>query len=214
MRHIIGMTGYARTGKDTAAARLVEEHGFTRVAFADALREAALALDPIVVADDRRDIHGHVLDFRVMRLGEIVNTVGWETAKAIPEVRRTLQRYGVAIREIQPDFWINVAMRQADKVSGSVVVTDVRFPNEVEAVRRRGGFTIRMHRAGKTGDGHISEHALDGVCPDVTICNDYDLDTLNAQVDAVVRRADSYSYRYRSHTYAPVARHPEKEYLV
>jgi dephospho-CoA kinase len=43
---IIGISGYARSGKDTVANYLVEHHEFTRMAFADAMREALLRLNP------------------------------------------------------------------------------------------------------------------------------------------------------------------------
>ena len=45
---IVGITGYAQHGKDTAAQVLVTEFGFVRVGFADALKELALAVNPIV----------------------------------------------------------------------------------------------------------------------------------------------------------------------
>ena len=78
---LIGTTGRKQAGKDSFAARLVEAHGFTRVTFADPMREFALALDPLV--------DGHY------RLSEIVRSLGWDVAKeSIPEVRRTLQRLG------------------------------------------------------------------------------------------------------------------------
>jgi dephospho-CoA kinase len=44
---IVGISGYARSGKDEAAKALVEM-GFERRAFADKLREFLLALNPMV----------------------------------------------------------------------------------------------------------------------------------------------------------------------
>jgi dephospho-CoA kinase len=45
---LIGLSGYARSGKDEAAKVLIEEFGFKRIAFADKLRDFLYALDPIV----------------------------------------------------------------------------------------------------------------------------------------------------------------------
>ena len=45
---IIGLSGFARSGKDEAAKVLVEEFGFKRVGFADKLREVLYALNPLV----------------------------------------------------------------------------------------------------------------------------------------------------------------------
>lgn len=187
---LIGLTGKKRSGKDTVAARLVEEHGFTRLAFADALREAALGLDPIVNAslvgyDDCDVVH-------VQRLSDIVNLVGWESAKAHPEVRRTLQNYGVAIREIVPSFWLDIVRDKAVDVladGGHVVITDVRFPNELDLVGEFDGFHVNVTRAGLVStDQHVSETALDDVVglADVTIANDGSLAELAANVDEMV----------------------------
>ena len=46
---IVGFSGYARCGKDTAADHLVEHYGFEHRGFADKLREALYALNPIIV---------------------------------------------------------------------------------------------------------------------------------------------------------------------
>ena len=45
---IIGLTGYAQSGKDTVAKILIEQYGFTRVAFADKIRELLYEMDPPV----------------------------------------------------------------------------------------------------------------------------------------------------------------------
>jgi hypothetical protein len=195
--HIIGLAGKSRSGKDTVAAYLVEHYGFARIAFADALREAALALDPIVVADERRDLRGRVTDFRRIRLSEIVEAHGWEEAKAIPEVRRTLQRYGVAIRDMDPEFWIRVALSPIGYMERPVVITDVRFPNEVDAVRSRAGLLVRVSRPGANGNGHISETAIDDVPADVEIHNAGSLLDLADAIDRQIGAA--YNLPFRRH---------------
>jgi hypothetical protein len=179
--HIIGLGGHARSGKDTVAAYLIERYGFVRYAFADALRYAALALDPIV--DFSWDIDAITWARTNVRLSEVVAAEGWETAKERPEVRRTLQRYGVAIRELQPDFWINAALSKVADETRPVVVTDVRFPNEVDAIRDRGGLFARVTRPGATGNGHISEHAIDHIPADINLDNSGSLLDLAAVVD-------------------------------
>lgn len=179
---IVGLAGKARSGKDSLADHLIRRHGFVRYAFADALRAAALALDPII--DDTIDFPDEVeWAHRFVRLSEVVEEKGWEAAKAHPEVRRTLQNYGVAIREIQSDFWINAAMAEADREDRPVVVTDVRFPNEVDAIRNRGGVLIRVIRLGANGNGHISETAIDHIEADHTIRNGGTLDDLGDAFD-------------------------------
>ena len=182
---IIGLLGKKRAGKDTVAATLVRDFGFTRVAFADALKEVALGLDPIVQLT-RVEPYGD----RAVRLSEIVEARGWELAKETAEVRRTIQRLGVAARSVDPDLWLRVGvdtiLRQRD--SGPVVVTDVRFPNEAEAIRGLDGLLFRVVRPGTgIGDTHESEVALDHLTPDLTLANDAGVTELQTRVAEAMR---------------------------
>jgi hypothetical protein len=158
---IIGLSGYARTGKDTVARILVEQHGFTRVGFADALRDVALRVDPYVTTAGTK-------------LSTVIGSYGWERAKdSFPEVRRLLQTLGVAVRDVVDEHaWVKALTLKLDGY-GKYVVTDVRFPNEKAAVERLGGLTVRVNRPGYGPvNGHISETALDGEHFDWEIRND------------------------------------------
>lgn len=178
---LIGMSGRKRSGKDTFAARLTGEHGFTRVAFADPMREMALALDPYV--------SGH------FRLGELVDAYGWEFVKEnFPEARRILQRLGTeGGRDVLgEDLWVNVAMRLVAALRNNgtpVVVTDVRFPNEARAIEEAGGYLLRVERPGlPEGDLHASETALDDWAEfDGVVSNSRDIDDLRHQADSMLR---------------------------
>lgn len=181
---LIGISGKKRSGKDTLADSLVHDHGFTRLAFADAMRAAALVVDPII---------GHTLvegDVWVARrLSEVVGTAGWEAAKANPEVRRTLQHLGSAVRELDPGFWVRITMAQAGAVDGPVVITDVRMPNEATAIEAAGGLLVRLERPGlPTEDAHITETALDDWPFTTTIHNDRDVVHLHAAAADLTRR--------------------------
>jgi len=186
-REIIGLVGKKRSGKDTFAERLVYTWGWERVAFADPLRQAALALDPII---SHWNYGGEV---RYNRLSQEVDENGWEVAKMIPEVRRTLQRYGVAIREIDPDFWIKAARRHILRIPGPVVVTDVRFLNEAETITREmGGRLVRIVRPGLEDDGdtHPSEVELEQIETDFQVLNDGTIEDLQGHADGLVETLD------------------------
>lgn len=200
-RPLVGLMGKKRAGKDTFAARLVEAHGYTRVAFADPLKEAALGLDPLVKieVDEAglfRDADGYLGYLAPMtsrlgdftpRLSEVVEALGWEKAKEVREVRRTLQNYGVAIRGIEPDFWLDVALRRAEATPGPVVITDVRFPNEAEGILGRGGVLVRISRPStETPDPHPSETALDDFPANYEVVNESTLDDLRQAADFLV----------------------------
>lgn len=175
---LIGVSGRKRSGKDSFAERLTGAHGFTRVAFADPMRELALALDPII-SDG-------------WRLSQLVDTFGWEGAKENPEVRRTLQRLGTegGRKVLGENIWVDTAMTTAQAVGGPVVFTDVRFPNEAEAVKRAGGVVVRIERPGlPAGDTHPSETAIDDWSVDFIVHNDSTLEALHAQADRILAHA-------------------------
>lgn len=173
---VIGLIGKKRSGKDSFASTLVSERGFMPIAFADSLKQSVLQVDPWV------DVTVPPAP-AIMRFSDVIETYGWEVAKdKFPEVRRLLQEYGVSVREIEPDFWIDAALAKAE-TPGRYVITDVRFPNEVDAVRQDlGGIIVRIHRPGLVSDDtHASETALDDYEADYTIDNSGTLEDLAAQ---------------------------------
>ena len=173
MTCIIGLAGFAGSGKDTFAAGLGAR--FQRVAFADPLKQALLALDPWVRSAGAP-------------LSELVGPdplAGLERAKRIhPEVRSLLQRMGTdAVRgHVDPEAWIAAAARQVQALldtGADVVLTDVRFPDEAAAVIAWGGTVIEVVRpgTGPAGD-HASEQVLPRPLVGMTVVNDGSLDQL------------------------------------
>lgn len=197
MRNIIGLSGYARSGKDTAAEYLVREHGFTRIAFADALRDALYALNPTL---DIIWIEDNSFAFPVsrpkpkrVRVAELVDIQGWEKAKTDElfgeEVRSLLQRLGTDVGRalLGDNVWVDIALRKMLDPNGSYVFTDVRFPNEAEALRKAGARMWRIERPGfGPVNGHPSETALDGCEFDLTIGNDADVEFFHALIGVVL----------------------------
>lgn len=172
---LIGLIGKKRTGKDTFAGTLIERHAYARIALADPLREAAYALDPIV-GTFPLTVDG-TLRVDQWRYSEVVDALGYEKAKDyVPEVRRVLQRLGTeSIRAIDDEFWIKAAFSKIDALREAgtpVIVTDVRYPNEADAIKAAGGYLIRIVRKlPSDGDSHASENALDEYATDLVIHN-------------------------------------------
>jgi hypothetical protein len=173
----IGIIGRARVGKDTAGAWLVENRGYERVGFADAVRYAALRLDPIVEVWAYSD----GTDVSLSSLSEYVRLYGWERAKdELPEVRRILQEFGMAIRAIDEDFWLRAALAKVNEINESgrsAVITDVRFPNEAESLKRAGFHLLYIDRPGVEVIDHPSEGALTAEDADYVIPNTTDVPT-------------------------------------
>jgi len=159
---VIGLSGYARAGKDTVA-NFLAAHGYERASFADNVREALYRLDPALGAD-----------YGGMTVQEVVHSIGWERAKGeYPEIRAYLQRFGSDVGRdiIDPDLWVKLAFRKLPDGS-KAVFSDVRFANEAEAIRARGGRIYRIERPGYGPvNGHGSETALDSYPFDGTILN-------------------------------------------
>lgn len=160
---LVGLSGYARTGKDTVAKILTDDHGLERRAFADRLRDALYALDPMIggiVPHDGSETNP-------VRYAHLIDTCGgYESARQTlyaPEIRRLLQRLGTEVgrRILGEDVWVNLALADLG-AEGRYVFSDVRFINEARAVVERGGQVWRVHRPGVgPANDHISEVGLD-----------------------------------------------------
>ena len=170
----IGLVGTAGAGKDTVANELVQMYGYTRVAFADPVRAALLAVDPLV-ADEQGNL----------RLSTAVETLGWENAKRLyPEVRYLLQRLGTdAIRTQVPHYWSDLAERTAVAVDGPVVFTDTRFINELRMIDSYGGVIVHVERKGNpvlegTAAAHVSENEWRSWSPTLLLSNNGTMEEL------------------------------------
>lgn len=174
MRLVVGFAGLMESGKDTAAKVLIER-GFERFAFADKLKEMALKFDPYVCLDDSV----------FCRLSEVVNDIGWDRAKKeCPEIRRFLQVEGTECgRDVWGDnCWVNI-VRQAAAGKSRVVITDVRFPNECQAViDEEHGMVQRINRPGLKAGNHASESQITNLPVSCEIMNEGTVEQLHAQV--------------------------------
>lgn len=189
---VVGLSGYARSGKDTVANVLVEHYGFKRFAFADKLRECVYALNPIVRGEEPRPIEeweglSDEIPYRIRfsRVKEVIDEYGWDGYKETiygPEIRELLQRMGTEVGRdiIGEDTWV----KGLDSETGRIVVTDMRFPNEYDRVVANKGQPWRIERPGVGAvNRHISETALDeGFDFWNTIHNDGTLEELEVKV--------------------------------
>lgn len=173
---IIGLAGYARSGKDEVAKVLVEKYGFKRVAFADPIREFAQRVNPILTSGTR--------------LNEMIHEFGWNIAKSNNETRRLLQEIGVTARDMfGPNFWVDIALRNMSIYSENIVISDVRFKNEIAAIKQLNGQVWRVIRQGVGPvNDHISEKDIDSAYFDAYIANDGTLKELEEYVSYLVDR--------------------------
>ena len=146
---IIGFTGKARAGKNTAAQYFIDR-GYIQTSFAEPVYESAWKLNPWIE-----------LPSKYLRLQTLIREVGWEYAKRYSDVRQTLQRVGTELgREVfGQDCWLDIWKRSIP--GENVVVTDVRFDNEAKAIIELGGeiWCITSDRT-STDDLHESERGI------------------------------------------------------
>jgi hypothetical protein len=179
---IIGLSGYAQSGKDTVANILVEKHGYTRVAFADPIREMLYEMDPLIP----KGYGAGVINYR---LQDLVDSYGWDKVKTEhPEVRRLLQDLGGGGRKVFGDsFWIYQALSDVAP-DDKVVVSDVRFKNEAQWVQEFNGQIWRIKRLGTDAvNDHISESEMDGYPVNQIFINNGTLEDLEVLVTTRMR---------------------------
>jgi hypothetical protein len=158
-RTIIAFTGLAGAGKSTAAAHLVKCHGFERVRFAGPLKAMLGALGCTLEQIDgsEKETPCDLLCGKTPR--QAMQWLGTEFGRNM----------------IGDDLWIRAWKAAVDRLPAGVpvVVDDLRFPNEAEAVRAVGGFIVRIDRPGAgTTSTHVSEqHRIEAAA---TLRNDSD----------------------------------------
>lgn len=138
---LVGLHGFAQSGKDTFGKVLVNEFGYTRRAFADPLKQILAEMNPLVALDG--------VDTRY-RLTDLLETEGWEWVKFNTEARNLLQSLGRSLHELPgQDVLLDAGLRSLDFASGArYVFTDVRYPSEFKALKNLGGVLWHIERAG------------------------------------------------------------------
>ena len=175
---IIGLSGYAQSGKDTVANILVNQYGYQRVAFADKIREFLYKTNPDL-------IYNAGWGEASVPLKSIIDMYGWDKAKQSENIRTLLQNVGVAARNVfGDDFWIKQALAPAMKYK-NIVVTDVRFENEANIIKHFDGQIWRVKRLGVTAvNAHVSETEMDNYKVDQIFVNNGTIEDLSATVKA------------------------------
>jgi dephospho-CoA kinase len=177
----IAICGKFRSGKDTVGKYLCDNYGYKRFAFGDGIRRVT------------RELYPHLYE-----------------GNAKP--RALLQGFGQMARQFDENVWVDDCFRRIDEAaefrygykSGKTpraVITDLRQPNEYDALKQRGYIVIRViapdehrkYRAITSGDAftdaeltHETESHVDGFAADYVICNNGTLEQLYPQIDTVM----------------------------
>jgi len=185
---LIGFSGLARSGKDEAANALVEAYGYQKIAFADKLREFLWEVNPYMK---------NRADNTYLPLQEVFSLYGgWEQIKDSPYYvcyRQLIQNIGTEAGRgiLGKHVWIDALDNQL-VMSKNYAVPDIRFKNEEDYIRSRGGLTVRIWRPGL---GKINDHASEQLSfkSQHVIINDGSVKDLHQKVVALCDQVGEYS---------------------
>lgn len=193
---IIGLNGVKRAGKNLSAELIRKSYGkkyaVQEWSFAKTLKASAAAA--LGVITDKPEAWAD--RFKEKSCIVIVDNCGttFEESTLITG-REYLQWYGTeAHRDIfGDDFWIDIVLdpikEHADEWNYRLdLITDVRFPNEAEAIREAGGAIIKIRRPDveDTGDTHASEQPLPSELVDYEVWNSGTIHALKENLGFVV----------------------------
>jgi energy-coupling factor transporter ATP-binding protein EcfA2 len=152
---IIGICGRQGSGKDTVANVInkITNNTFERKQFSAKLKECAGILlgVPVELFEDRSFKESYIDKYGMT-------------------VRELLQKFGTEfIREtVHPNLWVESTLN--DYNGQHWVITDLRFLNECDAIKSRGGIVVKVNRETRK-DSHPSENEIDFIIPDYEIDN-------------------------------------------
>lgn len=187
---VIGVSGKARSGKDTFAEMLSKELNkeafppYVMMAFAHELKtrcQAAFDLSYEQLWGDEKEEQ----DKRYPR--------PWHDPKeGFWTAREIMQEYGAFYRSIDSQFWIKNLFRVAEqKEYKNVIITDVRYRNEADYILEHGGVVLRVERENKDSvhnESHPSEIELDDYKKfTFTVVNNWTLEVLEKTAGEVVQ---------------------------
>lgn len=202
---IIGIVGNIGSGKDTTAEYLVSKHDYTHDSFAKSLKDAVSA----VFGWNRFLLEGQTEQSRAWR--ETVDE-WWADRLNIPNLtpRWVLQQWGTEVCRIgfHNDIWI-ASLEKRLSINTNVVISDCRFENEINAIKKLGGKIIHIRRgtpshwepheiAAANGDAnsvlilaeagiHESEWAWRISKPDFVVDNNSSKEELYAIIDTIIK---------------------------
>jgi hypothetical protein len=143
MKKVISISGFIGAGKDSVADILTTQHGFRRESFASVLKDAVSS----IFGWPRDLLEGRTAASRQWR--EEVDE-WWAQRLRIPNLspRWILQQWGTEVCRLgfHNDIWVASLENRLRQSESDVVITDARFANELDTIKRIGGITACVVR--------------------------------------------------------------------
>lgn len=181
---VIGLIGHIGSGKTTVANYLVDNYGWSEVSFADPLKQVAM-----VFKFSENNIYG------TQEQKENINKL-WGISG-----REFMQKFGTEVcRDFIPvvmptmkNIWVNIAKRSIERKLNeghNVIVSDIRFSDELDMIRDIGGVIIKIVRPLKhnVNNSHASVDSIDALPFDIELHNT-GYNKLCYDIDMIIRNA-------------------------
>ncbi len=168
---LVGITGKARSGKDTAADFLCSSMGYSKYSFAKPIKEAVKVMFGLT----EHHVNGHLKEVVLSDLGVsprfLMQTLGTEWGR----------------ETVNKNVWLLAAQRQIDNLkafgNGFIVIPDVRFENEASFIRKNGGLLIHISRDNCDKVlAHDSENGVAFMPHDVQVLNNGTVSDLHSHL--------------------------------
>lgn len=170
---LIGLIGYKQSGKDTFADYLVRNHDFKKRAFADPVKQICKIM-----------FHLETEQMNDPRLKETIDE-RWGLSP-----RQMMQKVGTDMvrNMLGNDFWVKHMQTQHHTADDRIVISDVRFKNEAEWIKNKGGYLVRIIDNSLHNDPHPSETEQLSIQEDILVENKKDgLEEFYRYIETIIK---------------------------
>ena len=163
---VIGVSGFAGSGKDSFANIFVEKYGYTKISMADSIKDML----SVVFGWDREMLQGATPESRLWR--ETPDEF-WSSVLEYPFTpRKAMTTIGTNLFRVHfhKDIWVQSVKKKILDVGTNVIIPDLRFGNEIEMMRDIGACLFEIERGARPEwyERALKENLLiqDGILPE------------------------------------------------
>lgn len=185
---LIGVLGRKGSGKDTVSDYVIKKFNFEKMTLAEPLKNACMEL--FNFSDEQ--LYGNLKETIDPQWGvsprKVLQWLGTDVFR---------NRIGELNPNIGNNFWVNLLrVRYIQRVNKNknikIIVSDVRYQNEIDMIHQFGGCVIKLTRPSiNNTDAHESEKNIDNLKGDIDIMNDGTLDELYKRVEEIFSEINS-----------------------
>lgn len=169
--NLIAFSGYKRSGKDTGAQFLIDNHNYIKYSFAGALKNACSEIFMFNYNQTEGNKKEEIDERWNINPRSVFQRFGTEI------FRDNLDVFFPELKYLKENFWIyRFKLWYKEQIKNNpnikIVITDVRFQNEADVINEFGGIIIKVKRSNLiNNDKHLSETSIDKIKSNFIINN-------------------------------------------